>query len=499
MPVSKIAALTDLSFGQRVAEEEISELGRYFVQTDQWQQLLAGDADVVYGPKGAGKSALYATLIRSDDELTRRGILLIAGENPRGTPVFKDLVDDPPTSEQEFRNLWKLYFLQLIGERFREQQLDGAEAREFVGKLEESQLLPKGGGLRGFVRAAIDYVRHFSSPAGISGTVALDPITGMPAGLTGKITFREPSALAKAAGAVSADRLFALADEALVRVGRVVWILLDRLDVAFVDSQDLEQNALRALFMVYSDLRNYDSIAPKIFLRTDIWERITAGGFREASHITRALTISWDEASLLNLVVRRILQSSFLVDHYSLMPDQVLGDVEQQIALFYRVFPAQVDVGTRRPTTFDWVQSRTRDGTGNTAPRELIHLLSEARAVQMKKFERGESLPSGEQLISGQTLKEALIEVSRVRVQQTLFAEYPKVRPYIQKLRGAKTQQSVETLTSIWGETPDHTLEVATLLTEVGFFERRGTRERPEFWVPFLYRDALDMSQGTAE
>jgi len=36
-------------------------------------------------------------------------------------------------------------------------------------------------------------------------------------------------------------------------------------------------------------------------------------------------------------------------------------------------------------------------------------------------------------------------------------------------------------------------------LIEVGFFQRRGSREAPTFWVPFLYRDALEMSQGLAE
>ena len=63
MPLDKLDALNSLSFGQRVAEEGIQELARYFVQTDQWRQLYAGDADVVYGLKGSGKSALYFSLL----------------------------------------------------------------------------------------------------------------------------------------------------------------------------------------------------------------------------------------------------------------------------------------------------------------------------------------------------------------------------------------------------------------------------------------------------
>jgi len=349
------------------------------------------------------------------------------------------------------------------------------------------------------VRSALDYVRFFSKPAGVAGTVNLDPSTGMPVGLTGKITFREPNATAQRQGAVSVDTLFSLADEALDREGYAAWILLDRLDVAFAENVDLEANALRALFIVYSDLRSYGRITPKIFLRSDIWERITSGGFREASHITRAISISWDDNSLMNLVIRRILQSEPLARFYAAESNDVLSDVGQQRALFYRIFPEQVDVGSRRPTTFDWIRTRSQDGTRHSAPREIIHLLSEARNLQLKKTEIGESLPENEQLIAGTTLKGALAEVSQVRLHQTLLAEFPTLRPYILKLRGAKTQQSLETLDLIWKEGKEKTAEIADSLVEVGFFERRGTREDPEFWVPFLYRDSLEMIQGSAD
>jgi len=499
MPLAKPEVLKSLSFGERVAEEELQELNRYFVQTDQWRQLYAGAADIVYGLKGAGKSALYANLLSHADDLRARGVMLIAGENPRGAPVFKDLVDDPPTSEQEFRNLWKLYLLQLIGGKFREEGFESADARALISTLETSNLLPSGGGLKALVRSALDYVRYFTKPAGVEGTLKLDPATGMPSGIGGKVLFHEPNAAALAAGAVSVDVLFSHASEALRRHGRELWILMDRLDVAFAESLDLEQNALRALFIVYSDLRTFDGIRLKIFLRSDIWERITVAGFREASHITKTLTISWDEKSLMNLVVRRVLQSPLVNQYYHVVVDDVLADVARQSELFYRLFPQQVDVGSRRPSTFDWIRSRTQDGTSHTAPREVIHLLSEARNVQLKRLEIGEPLPDGEALIAGGTLKVALEEVSKVRLQQTLFAEFPAWRPYILKLRGAKTQQSVESLAEIWKEDAARVLEIAISLADIGFFERRGPRDDPEFWVPFLYRDALEMTQGTAD
>ena len=143
--------------------------------------------------------------------------------------------------------------------------------------------------------------------------------------------------------------------------------------------------------------------------------------------------------------------------------------------------------------------SRTRDGLGENAPRELIHFLNALREVQVKRLEIGDPEPEGQGLFSRGTFKEALPEVSRVRLEQTLYAEYPSIRERVEMLRGAKTSQKPETLAAIWKLSPEEATKTAQELVEVGFFEERGSRDEPEYWVPFLYRDALDMVQGAAE
>jgi hypothetical protein len=64
---------------------------------------------------------------------------------------------------------------------------------------------------------------------------------------------------------------------------------------------------------------------------------------------------------------------------------------------------------------------------------------------------------------------------------------------------GDKTQQTAETLAGIWRVDKQEALALAEKLAEVGFFEKRGVGNDPVFWVPFLYRDALDLVQGPAE
>jgi hypothetical protein len=304
---------------------------------------------------------------------------------------------------------------------------------------------------------------------------------------------------ARASGALYVDELLALADAALEEARFHEWLILDRLDVAFAGSQELEENALRALFRVYRDLEPLQRISLKIFLRSDIWRAITAKGFREASHITRELNINWGEATLLQLVVQRLVQSEALCSFYAVDPATVLASVTEQQALFERVYPRQVEGGSRKPKTLDWCLARTKDGHGGTAPRELIHLLSTARDRQLQRYEIGEAPPAEEVLFDRQALKDALPEVSEVRLTKTLYAEYPLLRASLERLEGQKTHQDAASLAGIWDSSVADAKETADRLGEIGFFERRGDQARPTYWVPFMYRSALRMVQGSAE
>lgn len=333
----------------------------------------------------------------------------------------------------------------------------------------------------------------------LSGEVKLEPATGRPEGIGGKITLREPAAEEQKHGFISADDLLKLADDALSALNKHFWIVLDRLDVAFADSPDLERNALRALFRVYRDMQGLENFSLKILLRDDIWARITDTGFREASHITRAITITWGSRALLNLVIRRTLHNEAVRNFYNIEAATILSSVGEQERLFYRIFPQQVDAGERKSTTFDWMLSRTSDGSKQTAPRELIHLLSAARDEQLRLLEMGGPEPHGENLFTAAALKSALPLVSNVRYSQTLCAEHPTLKPLMAKLEGEKTQQTPATLAKIWNTSEEKALLHAEKLAEIGFFEKRGTKEQPIFWVPFLYRDALKLVQGAAE
>jgi hypothetical protein len=194
----------------------------------------------------------------------------------------------------------------------------------------------------------VKFVKTMAHPEAIELGVGLGE-SGQPNRVYGKVSARgDPQ---NTGTGLNLEELCGEADRGLEAIASELWICIDRLDVAFEENVSLERNALRALFKTYLDLRSYAHVRFKIFLRSDIWKRLTAEGFREASHIvTRALTISWDSESLLNLVIRRLLQSDDLTRNYLEDRQTVLGSLEAQRRLFYRVFPRQIDVGKKKPT-----------------------------------------------------------------------------------------------------------------------------------------------------
>ena len=487
-----IMDLSDLSFGERVAENESAKLAEYFVKTEQWNSLLAGKVDVIFGSKGAGKSALYTLLMNENGNLLQEGIVLLSAEKPTGQTVFSDITSAPPTSESEFVSLWKIYLCQLITDWLMSNDKCEGDAEIVSMHLIDAGLLEDDNTLRKLVNRAKSFAKKLVSIDSLEGGVSLE------GGINGKITFKEPSVKEQKNGYRSIDELLSKLNNHLEKLNISIWVLCDRLDVAFDESMDLEKNALRALFKVYRDIEEYSAIRLKIFLRDDIWRRITHEGFREASHITRATTISWTDRNLMNLIMSRALKNRIVVETYNVDPDDILSDYEKQVELYYRIFPDQVDVGEKQSDTFSWIKSRVRDGLNNVAPRELIHFYNESVSHERKEQDIGNNSVEEPNLLSRQAIKNASYEVSKVRTEQTIFAEYAPLKKYVLLLQGSKAEHNLESLSRAWNMNMDDAAKIANELSEIGFFESRVARIEGIYKVPFIYRFYLEISQGKA-
>ena len=116
-----------------------------------------------------------------------------------------------------------------------------------------------------------------------------------------------------------------------------------------------------------------------------------------------------------------------------------------------------------------------------------------------ERLERGETEPENEKLFSGISFKDALPEVSRYRLEQTLYAEHADKKPFIERLRGAKAELTPEALAEVWELPEEDAAQQAASLVEVGFFRAPKYGEELTYWVPFLYRPSLELVQGRSD
>lgn len=495
--MDKKTILQESSFGESIAELEAEKLKDYFLKTDYWLQVRNGTTDVVYGAKGAGKSAIYMSLVNDEDTLNNQGILISLAENPAGNTVFSSLTNDPPTSHTEFIRLWKLYFLVIAARAI--EDFDDDDAKKVREILRDCNLIPAQNKLSSLLKVCVDFVKSFANSKELSTTSEFDAVTGMYSGQKFSIMFGEPNKNDFEKGLVPYEHVFDLLVSSLEKNKKIIWITIDRLDVAFLESEELETNAIKALFKTYLDLAPYsNNLKLKIFLRDDIWNRILNEGFREASHITKYQQIVWSKESLLNLIIRRLLDNEIIVKTFSINTAEVLSSYQQQEKLFYRFFSPQVDIGSRKLTTLEWIFSRTKDGKGINTPREIIQLLSQARTIEIKRLETGINDLPKDILISRFSLKEAAYEVSKQRLEKTLYAEFPILKPYIEQLRGDKAEHSPKTLMAKWSLSLTETMPILRKLIDVGFIEVIGVTPNLRYKIPFLYRPYLDIIQGKA-
>jgi hypothetical protein len=485
--------LQKLDIGNSVAEFDRA-LERYFVETALFRDFVADRYDIVSGDKGTGKTAIFrfVTEHRRDYE-GLRDIELLPAFNIVGQPVFFELTRSAVLTEGEYNSLWKAYILSVSGNYLVEMLGPEGGLREVDEILDLSGL--KVGDYRPetiFQRLKTTF-KAFLKPKAVEGSVSVLE-TGLPV-VTGKVV---PDYGEEVEGGVIIPYDYALSrlQDALGELGLTVWVVFDRLDEAFQGAPDHEVPALRALLRVYLDLNNLERVRMKLFIRNDLFSRITTGGFVNLTHVNaRRLHLSWSPEDLLELLTRRVLDNPTVLEAVGVDDPSSIDNYEARLKLLEdRIFPNQVDPGLRKPTTWNWILSRIRDGQDIRPPRNLIDLVDFAREAQLREDEREKAEWLDPPLIDRDAIKRGLSRLSAARLEDTLMAEYPHLQVYFEQFRGAKAEHNGESLAEQLALLAPNLDEAIDGLTTCGFLERTGTTWK----VPMLYRDGLAITQGKA-
>jgi hypothetical protein len=478
-------ALRKLDLGSSVAEFD-QQLETYFVETQSFLDLIENRRDIIAGDKGTGKTAIFKILHRRYTSLPAlRNTIVVPAFNPSGNPIFQALAEKEAMEEPEYNRFWKAYILSIVGNwvlrtnRYRPKS-----------KLHALDILLRGLELRSDadgVKPIFDRVlgkigRLFNwKSVEFSINVTESGYTFTPKVELGDKESRDTT--------VPVEKCLSLLNDCLDEIGKTVWVALDRLDEAFQGFPDAEVPALRALLRTYLDLQEYSRITVKLFIRRDLFSRVVKGGFVNLSHINaRKIELRWDEDDLKTLLCRRVRQNASFCDDLAI----AATDNDQ---LFSRLFPEQVDQGSRKPATWVWMMSRISDGNGIKPPRNLIDLVSFAREAQLRREDRSpREITVDEEIIESDSLRSALSQLSETRVTDTLLAEAKSEVPLIEKFRRGKAEHSASSLAKLFGVKVENVTDKIKPLVHLGFLSEVGSNYK----VPILYRSGLEITQGKA-
>jgi hypothetical protein len=268
-----------------------------------------------------------------------------------------------------------------------------------------------------------------------------------------------------------------------------VWVILDRLDEAFQGFPAVEVPALRALLRTYLDLLEFGHIRLKLFVRRDLFRKVIAGGFVNLTHVNaRKTEIVWDEDDLLNLLCERLKESGDFLHRLGV-------EKSSNEDIFGAVFPAQIDAGERKPTTWNWIMSRIRDGNHVKPPRNLIELVMKAREAQIRREDRdAREFVTGLPVIESDSFRRALTRLSEERVEDTLLAEAGEAVELVERFKNGRSEHNRDSLAALLSVQNGELDDAIQHLKEIGFLEETGQT----FKIPMLFRDGMKIVQGKA-
>lgn len=478
------AVLSELDPGSSVAEHDLA-LQRYFVETQTFRALLSGKYDVVAGDKGTGKTALYRILKEQASEFAElAGIEIVPAFNPAGTPIFQRLAESETLSEGAYIGFWKAYLLALVGN-----WILGISDGYFDSDASRLHDLLTRTGLRSmdatphtiFSQLVNQVKRLLRRTSAVEAKATTDP-NGIPI-IGTRLEFSDDESFEELS---RHDEALRLLNRILENWDTTVWIVIDRLDEAFQSQPTLETPALRALLRTYLDFNEFSRMRIKLFVRKDLFGRITAGGFVNLTHINaKKIEITWDEDDLRSLLHKRLTDKSEFVA-------SIAVNSSDEDAIFDAISPRQVEPGPRKPTTWTWMMGRIRDGNGVKPPRNLIDLVLKSKETQLRREERSpREYGSGSPLIEADALKRGLESLSNQRVEDTLLAEAGDAANDIELFRRGKAEHNAASLSIVLGE---HWEEKVRLLQQLGFLEPTGSNYK----IPMIYRSGLQITQGKA-
>jgi hypothetical protein len=507
--------LQTLNFG-RVDAETDSKFDSCFIGTEMLRQVLQPQHSLILGSKGSGKSAAFRLLCDDREKIKHlmpkgyEAIIAVPAYGMQNEEYLPGLEFNELkfSTVDDFRYFWMLY----IGLK----TVSTLAQDEKVATLVEASKNPK-------VKAAYKTIQNVMDELGL----APEPSTFSKF----KLRFRQVVRPLLRSDVVQADEMNRLlsadfrhrtgmsvkalldnVDTILTETNCLAWVMLDKLDLLFIDDFEKLKAAITGLVQILVEHSNrFQNIHFKIFLRNDIYRQLRI--VNKSHLISYTSEMKWREGLLLKLLVSRAIADPVVKEYCEQVAGEpievadVIGGTDAYVQkIFYTIFestlsqtPSPADDAV--PFTHVWIMRHLTDGAGNIYPREVIHLGNMAVEKQ-RELDRIEGKHGSARLITARALKEAFASVSVYRCDTYLYSEFPHLGKHFDHFRGSQkatfTRDELDKLFERLTPNGDEAIRAiydAGLITPLG----RTVDSSLEFKVPLLYRIGLGITQRGAK
>ena len=294
---------------------------------------------------------------------------------------------------------------------------------------------------------------------------------------------------------IAKDAISILLNEQARDNSQKLWFLYDDLDEDFSEAGEVRQQALTGLFQLVQscDANRLESIRFKIFLREDIWNRLS---FDNKSHFTgRDIILQWSQIDFLRLALRQAIQSKDFKNLVDRVSPVAVGSIDQANEenldkALELLWGSRRRGGNRAKKVSRWVYERLTDSTGTTFPRSLNILLKAAKEHELTYKGQSSSKLRTDLLLQRKSLEDGLKKASVQRCEE-IKEEYPDLIKFFDSLKGKSAFLSKEQLQEIWKDSADDIVEnfekFDSLLGEIGIIEWREKEQRYKFADIYVY------------
>ncbi len=497
--------LVGLNFG-RVDGESDDRFNTCFIGTEMLRSMLQAQHTLLVGNKGSGKSAICRLLI---EDLAKVKPLLPKNyhniycipayglQTEEDVPVVS-LKELSPTTVDDFRDFWLLY----LGMKGAQRLVNDEKVRSFVAKTEKANL-----------KKSFDTLERVLVSLGLRDDPRpLAKLKGVLTGVFGPgrngrdVTASDGAVRFKDRTGVSIVGLLEHVDIVLRETNGLAWMMLDKLDLLFVDDFPKLKASITGLVQLLVQYGNhFRHIHLKIFLRNDIFRQLHI--VNKSHLVSYSSEMKWRDSLLLKLLVARAVDDphvkAYCQDFLGEKVDVtavILGTDEYVLKVFYAIFEPGMGQGkngqatqARSAATHEWILRRLNDGTGSSFPRELIHLGNRAVEKQ-RELNRLESKHLSTRLIGPKAIREAFAMISSYRCDTYLYSEFPHLSKHFDVFRGSESatfhREELYMLFAPLSPTGD---EAIRALYDTGLLLPLGQTvdSSMKFKVPLLYRAGL--------